>query len=171
MLSSLFFLNSYGEVLIEKQFREKIPRNVLEDYWSTYMHPLRSLEEAASVVQYSRYAFIHILREGVVMLGVTTREVPPMMTIEILSMVHRKLAFYLKEMTEDRLKENFSLVYQLLEELIDNGYPLTTEYHLLQELVPKPGIEAQLRSLLDKPKSGARSQDGGAITWLTPDIK
>lgn len=173
MLSSLFFLNSYGEVLIEKQFREKIPRNVLEDYWSTYMHPLRSLEEAASVVQYSRYAFIHILREGVVMLGVTTREIPPMMTIEILSMIHRKLAYYLKEMTEERLKENFSLVYQLLEELIDNGYPLTTEYHLLQELVPKPGIEAQLRSLLDKPKSnGARAaHEGGAISWRSPDIK
>lgn len=170
MLSSLFFLNSYGEVLIEKQFREKIPRNVLEDYWATYMQPLRSLEEASSVVQYSRYAFIHIVRGQVVMLGVTTREVPPMMTIEILSMIHRKLHYYLKEVTEIKLKENFSLVYQLLEELIDNGYPLTTEYHLLEELVPKPGIEAQLRSFLEKPK-GKGTMESGVITWRSPDIK
>lgn len=171
MLSSLFFLNTYGEVLIEKQFREKIPRNVLEDYWSTYMQPLRSLEEASSVVQYSRYAFIHIVRDKVVMLGVTTREVPPMMTLEILSMIHRKLHYYLKEVTEERLKENFSLVYQLLEELIDNGYPLTTEYHVLQELVHKPGIEAQLRSFLDKPKSSKGGSDGGVISWRSPHIK
>lgn len=168
MLSSLFFLNTYGEVLIEKQFREKIPRNVLEDYWATYMQPLRSLEEASSVVHYTRYAFIHIVRGGIVMLGVTTREVPPMMTIEILSMIHAKLHYYLKEVNEFRLKENFSLVYQLLEELIDNGYPLTTEYHLLEELVPRPGLEAQLRSFLETKKGGTES---GAISWRSPNIK
>ena len=36
---------------------------------------------------------------------------------------------------ETTIKENFATVYQLLEEMIDNGYPLTTEPNALRAMI------------------------------------
>jgi AP-3 complex subunit mu len=169
MISSLFITTTAGEVIIEKQFREKIPRTSLEDFWNSYVTPLRSIEEAPNVIQYSRFAFIHILRGSVVFLGITTNEVPPMLVIEILSMIAETLTVYLKELSEDTLRENFSITYQLLEELIDNGYPLTTELHMLEELVPPPTLENKVRSIFSVKK--AKQGDFNSVPWRNPGIK
>ncbi|KAI4304249.1 hypothetical protein MLD38_039790 [Melastoma candidum] len=37
------------------------------------------------------------------------------------------LSDYLGKLNEDVVKDNFVIVYQLLDEMIDNGFPLTTE--------------------------------------------
>lgn len=171
MISSLFALNLSGEVIIEKQFREKIPRSSLEDFWSMYIAPIPVIEDAPSVIQYSRFAFIHILRNNVVLLGITTQEVPPMLVIEVLSMIGNTISAYLKELTEDSLRENFSVVYQLLEELIQNGYPLTTELHVLEELVPPPTLENKVRSILEGGKKKGRYLDGQMVPWRAQDLK
>ena len=42
------------------------------------------------------------------------------------------LELYLKELTEDALRDNFITVFQLLDEMIDNGAPLHTEANVLQ---------------------------------------
>lgn len=39
---------------------------------------------------------------------------------------------------ESAIKESFSLVYQLLEEMMDNGHPLTTEPNALKAMIRPP---------------------------------
>jgi len=49
---------------------------------------------------------------------------------------------YCKELTEDTIKQNFVTIYQLLDEMIDCGFPITTELTMLSDLVkPPPGVE------------------------------
>ena len=38
-------------------------------------------------------------------------------------------------MDDIAIKDNFSTVYQLLEEMIDNGWPLTTEPNALKAMI------------------------------------
>jgi len=49
------------------------------------------------------------------------------------------LELYLKELGEDALRANFVTVYQLLDEIVENGAPLHTEPNILQQLVMQPG--------------------------------
>ena len=160
-----------GEVIVEKQFREKMPRTSLEDFWATYVLPARTIAEVSSVIQYSRFAFVHIIRSNVIFLGVTTHEVPPMLVIEILDMIATNIGYYLKDLNDDTVRENFSIVYQLLEELIDNGFPLTTERHVLEELVPPPTLENRVRSILDTPKKSSKGSDFNNVPWRNPGTK
>ncbi|EKG05087.1 clathrin coat assembly protein, putative [Trypanosoma cruzi] len=169
MISSVFFLNHHGEVIIEKQFREKLPRTILEDFWSTYMTPLRSVHEAPAVTPYSRFAFVQIHRNDVVLLAILTNEGFPLLVIEILSLIGWVVQEYLKVFSENTLRENFSVVYQLLEELIDNGYPLTTEMHVLEELVVPPTLENKFRNVLDAPMKKRRRHSGvRSVPWRDP---
>ena len=64
-------------------------------------------------------------------------------------------------MEESTVKDNFSTIYQLLEELLDFGVPLTTEPNALKALVKPPSIVSRLSSAM-----GATS---GQISDVLPD--
>ena len=40
---------------------------------------------------------------------------------------------YFKELEEESIRDNFVLIYELLDELVDFGYPQTTDSKILQE--------------------------------------
>ncbi len=40
---------------------------------------------------------------------------------------------YFKELEEESIRDNFVIVYELLDELMDFGYPQTTDSKILQE--------------------------------------
>ncbi len=42
--------------------------------------------------------------------------------------------------TEAAIKDNVDVVYELLEEMLDNGFPLATESNILKELIKPPTI-------------------------------
>ncbi len=53
---------------------------------------------------------------------------------------------YFGECSETTIKDNLVIVYELLEEMLDNGFPLTTESNILKELIRPPTI---LRSMVN----------------------
>lgn len=42
---------------------------------------------------------------------------------------------YFKELEEESIRDNFVIIYELLDELMDFGYPQTTDSKILQEWV------------------------------------
>ncbi|KPI87087.1 putative adaptor complex subunit medium chain 3 [Leptomonas seymouri] len=152
MLSCIFLLSEHGEVMIELQFSERIPRTVLEGFWSTFIAPCKSSGEPASaIVSYSGTTFSHIHRNNVFLVGTCASDNTALLVLEQLTLVARVLTAYLAELSESTVRENFTIVYQLLQEMFDYGYPLTTELYALEELVPRPTLENRVRTMLDTP--------------------
>lgn len=182
MISSLYLIASNGDVIIEKHMREKLARSVLHEYYVSSTRGGVALP-AASV--FSRFAFFALAVNDIYLIGVAPSDVPPVGALELLQMIARILVAYLpdRQLTHTRLLESFSTVYQLLEEVIDYGYPLTTELHELQELVAPPTFENRLRSMMDAPlkvkssASPARSANGigsdsiQAVPWRDPNVQ
>ena len=57
---------------------------------------------------------------------------------EIILFLHRLTAVlveYFKELEEESIRDNFVIIYELLDEMMDFGYPQTTESKILQECV------------------------------------
>lgn len=42
---------------------------------------------------------------------------------------------YFVNVEEESIRDNFVVVYELLDEMLDNGYPQTTEYKILKEFI------------------------------------
>jgi hypothetical protein len=56
--------------------------------------------------------------------------------IEIILFLHRLtqvLVEYFKELEEESIRDNFVIIYELMDEMMDFGYPQTTESKILQE--------------------------------------
>lgn len=189
MLSCIFLLNEHGEVMIELQFSERVPRSVLEGFWSTFMAPSKSTRDPApAIVSFGGTVFSHIHRGNVFLVGTCTSDDTALLVLEQLALVARVLAMYLTELSENTVRENFSIVYQLLQEMFDYGYPLTTELYALEELVPRPTLENRVRTMLDTPVVsrvlpsatraphvgvGTRQVTGsfGAVPWRDPETR
>ena len=45
------------------------------------------------------------------------------------------LVEYFKELEEESIRDNFVIIYELLDEMMDFGFPQTTESKILQECV------------------------------------
>ena len=47
---------------------------------------------------------------------------------------------YFKELEEESIRDNFVIIYELLDEMMDFGYPQTTETKILQEYARVPRL-------------------------------
>lgn len=72
-------------------------------------------------------------------------EVPPLLVIEFLHKIADTFVLYFgNPADESAVKDNFSTAYQLLEEMVDFGWPLTTEPNALTDLIRPPTVMAKV---------------------------
>jgi AP-3 complex subunit mu len=105
---------------------------------------------------------------------VVTSEVPPLLVIELLHRVVDIFTEYFESISPDTLKDNFSTVYQLLEEMLDNGYPLTTEPNALKAMIQPPTAMGRVAAAVTG-KSGVSDvlPDGtiSSMPWRKANVK
>ena len=81
-----------------------------------------------------------ILRDGLSYLAACAGEIPPLLVLEFLHRIADIFVDYFgNPADESTIKDNFSTVYQLLEEMVD-GWPLTTEPNALQAMIRPPSM-------------------------------
>ena len=69
----------------------------------------------------------------------------PLLVLEFLHRVHNIFTEYFgSPADESAIKDNFSTVYQLLEEMVDYGWPLTTEPNALKAMIRPPNLMSKL---------------------------
>lgn len=47
---------------------------------------------------------------------------------------------FVLKFSETTIKDNSVVIYELLDEMLDNGFPLATESNILKELIKPPNI-------------------------------
>lgn len=149
MLQSFFLISKNGEVLIEKHWRDVTPRSVCDYFWDE-VNKYETKEEMPPLVHTTKYYLISIYREGMFFVGTTTVETNPLGMIEFLHRMFDTFESYFEEVTETNIKDNFSIVYQLLEEMMDFGYALTTEPNALKLMIKPPSVLARVANALGR---------------------
>ena len=86
---------------------------------------------------------------------------------EIIIFLHRLtqvLVEYFKELEEESIRDNFVIIYELMDEMMDFGYPQTTESKILQEYITQEShkLEIQVR-----PPMAVTN----AVSWRTEGIR
>ncbi|XBJ17762.1 hypothetical protein VPH35_009094 [Triticum aestivum] len=174
MLQCVFLLSDSGEVMVEKQMTaHRVDRAICGWFWE-YVLAHAAGDPSKVVVSPTHYLF-QVYRSGVTFLACTQVEMPPLMAIEFLSRVADVLTDYLGDINEDTIKDNFVIVYQILDEMMDNGFPLTTEPNILKELVAQPNMVSKMLNVMTGKSStiGSKLPDATAsfVPWRTTIVK
>ena len=117
MLHSLFILSSNGEILIEKHWKSVTPRAVCDFFWDE-VNKYSIKEDVPPIIAASKYYLLNIYRDNLFLVGAVVQDTPPLLIIEFLHRILDIFVEYFGEVDEVSIKENFSIVYQLLEEMI-----------------------------------------------------
>ncbi|PKA59504.1 hypothetical protein AXF42_Ash016528 [Apostasia shenzhenica] len=92
-------------------------------------------EEAPPVFNVDGVNYIHVKVAGLLFVATTRVNISPSLVLELLQRIARVIKDYLGILNEDSLRKNFVLVYELLDEVIDFGYPQTTSTEVLKSYV------------------------------------
>ena len=190
MIQSLFILSPTGEVLIERHFRGVTSRSVCDYFWdkaasgvnhhgglSTTTSLLTNEEQQLLLPltvrpvmevpesDHGTVYIISILRDGLSYLAVLPAEVSPLMILEFLHRIADIFVDYFgSPADESAIKDNFSTVYQLLEEMVDYGWPLTTEPNALKAMIRPPSVISKLSSVVFANTSVSESLPTGTVS-------
>uniref|UniRef100_A0A7S1FZ06 MHD domain-containing protein n=1 Tax=Corethron hystrix TaxID=216773 RepID=A0A7S1FZ06_9STRA len=80
-------------------------------------------------------SYLHVKRNGLYFVASTPMNVSPTATIELLSKVARVAKDYCGTLSEESIRRNFVLLYELIDEMVDYGYPQITRTEDLKTFI------------------------------------
>lgn len=141
MIHSIFILNSNGEVIIEKHYRGNSARTESTPFWTQTTKSSRGIPiDIAPVIPTTNGALIHLQRDNLFFLASLLSDTPPHFVAEFLAFLADIFVDYFGELNEHAIKDNFVTVYELLDQILDSGFPLTVEPNTLKELIVPPSM-------------------------------
>ena len=120
MISQLFVLSSRGDVLVNRDFRADLPHGTPELF---YRQLRRGEPGQPAAFALEGVAFFFLRRAGLFL--VCTARQPPAaaLALELLEQLAALVRSFCGALSEEALRLNAVLVYELLDELIDYGHP------------------------------------------------
>ncbi|KAL0490081.1 AP-4 complex subunit mu [Acrasis kona] len=142
-ISQFFILSIRGDRLVSRDFRSDIVKGAEEIFFS-FISRNRS---APPVFMIEGINFLHIHKNGLHFVITTKFNMSPVSGFEYLNRCTIIIKDFTGQLSEDSIKMNLSLVYEILDELFDDGFMQTTSTSQLCSFVQnQPFVTVDLPS-------------------------
>jgi len=123
-------------------------------------------EEAAKpIFEEDGISYIYVKHNNLYLLAVTRKNSDAAVTILFLYTLVKVLEEYFQTLEEESIRDNFVITYELLDEMMDFGYPQTTEPQILKQYITQEGHK------LNKAEVQVPDQLTGKNFWRPTGIK
>eukprot|EP00002_Diphylleia_rotans_P002038 TRINITY_DN11243_c0_g1_i1.p1 TRINITY_DN11243_c0_g1~~TRINITY_DN11243_c0_g1_i1.p1 ORF type:complete len:361 (+),score=68.01 TRINITY_DN11243_c0_g1_i1:61-1143(+) len=173
MIHTIYILSPQGSIIFDKHYQGISNRNLCDLFWKEYLEH-KEKGGAPPVVKIGKHYVFHVERHKLFFLATAVDETSPLLVLEFLHRMVDLFEEYFTHINENNLKDNFVTVYQLLEEMMDGGFPFTTEPAILKDMIMLPTIVNRTVSALTGSSKVAETAPDGAfsnIPWRKSNIK
>ena len=144
MLSSLFVSTGRGEILIFRQFKDNVSRHECQNFC---MKMIASKEAADKppLLRLGDCSFIHVPLSDMSLVAATKDNSNACLVVKFLY----KFADLLRQynngtpVDENAVRRQFVLIYELIDEVIDFGFPQIMEHEILKKYVTQGGLKPE----------------------------
>jgi AP-1 complex subunit mu len=161
---ALYILDLKGRVIISRNYRADLSTNVAQRFIT------RLLEEEElnlkPIIEDEGLSYIYVRHNNLYLVAITEHNANAAMLTLFLYKIIEVFGDYFKELEEESIRDNFVIIYELLDEMMDFGYPQTTEAKILQEFITQESHKLSSIREVQIPKSVT-----GATPWRRDDIK
>jgi len=167
MISAVLILNARGHVLISRAYRDDVdPRSIASAFRSQII--ATKVSDRSPVKTIGSVSFMFVRYEEMFLLAVTKLNSNASLVFEFLyKLIEIFKAYFDGKLTEDSLRENFSLVYELLDEIVDFGYPQNCEAQVLKSIITQGGM----KDVKPHELSQRLKEMTGAVSWRKDGLK
>ncbi|KAI4724900.1 clathrin adaptor, mu subunit [Aureobasidium sp. EXF-10728] len=166
MISGILVFNQKGENLIFRAFRNDC-RPRLADVFRIQVisNPL----VRSPILTLGSTTFSHVKHENIFIVAVTKGNANAALVFEFLYRLIQLGRSYFAKFDEEAVKNNFVLIYELLDEILDFGYPQNTDTDTLKMYITTEGVKSERNLVEDSSK--ITMQATGAMSWRRDNIK
>ena len=166
MASSIVFINIKGEVLIYRTYKYDVSRQETMEFYRKIISTKESKEMPIRYMNGVSYIFT---QEGEIVLLATTKcNINAGLMFEFLYAFIKICKNYFGEFTEEKIRNNFVLIYELLDECMDYGYPQITDTDLLKKFIFQGKVKEDQLSQVKL--TSTLTQLTGSVSWREPGI-
>jgi AP-1 complex subunit mu len=160
--SALFIMDTKGKVIISRNYRGDVPLSVA-DRFAQHIQEKEEME-LRPVFTIDGITYLYIKCNNVLLMAVTKRNSNVTLILFFLYRLTILFKDYFGELEEESIRDNFVVVYELLDETMDNGYPQTCESKILREVITQ---ESNKMEVAPRPPVALTN----AVSWRTEGIK
>ena len=160
--SAIFVMDTKGKVIISRNYRGDIPMNVSEKF-AMYIQEKDEME-LRPVFTDEGITYIYIKCNNLLLLATTKRNSNVTLILFFLYRLTNVFKDYFGELEEESIRDNFVVVYELLDETMDFGYAQTCESKVLREVITQ---ESNRMEVAPRPPVALTN----AVSWRTEGIK
>ncbi|ELT98131.1 hypothetical protein CAPTEDRAFT_178783 [Capitella teleta] len=161
--SAVYILDVKGKVMICRNYRGNIDMSIIDNFMPLVMD---KEEEGVSapIIQYGNITFIYIKCNNLYLVATTKKNANVALVFQFLHRCVQVFSEYFKELEEESIRDNFVIIYELLDEVMDFGFPQTTDSKILQEYITQEGHKLEVAP---RPPMAVTN----AVSWRSEGIK
>lgn len=160
--SAVFITDTKGKVIISRNYRGDIPMSVSERF-SLHIQEKDEME-LRPVFTEDGITYVYIKCNNLLLMAVTKRNSNIALILFFLYRLTNVFKDYFGELEEESIRDNFVVVYELLDETMDFGYPQSCESRILREVVTQEGNRLEVAP---RPPIALTN----AVSWRSEGIK
>lgn len=142
--SAIFILDVKGKVLIFRNYRGDMELGVMEKFMPLVME--REEEgNLTPIIQTPECTYAYIKYNNLYIVSTTRKNANISLVFVFLHKMVQVMQEYFKELEEESIRDNFIVIYELMDELLDFGYPQTTDSKILQEYITQEGHKLEIQ--------------------------
>ncbi|XP_065919931.1 uncharacterized protein [Dysidea avara] len=142
MFSKLFVLSPRGDTIVLRDYRHDLPDGVAEMFYKEVKKWQDTHDTPPPpAINCNGVQFVYIRRNSLYIVCATKFNISPACGIELLTRVSNLFKDYCGVFNEESIRLNFVLIYELLDEVLDFGYPQVTSTETLKSYVHNSPVE------------------------------
>lgn len=159
--SAIYFMDLKGKILISRNYRGDVGRAAAEKF------ALRIQEadptELKPVFAVDGVNYVYIQHSNIYIVALTRKNSNVTAILVFLERLVEIMKEYFGSLEEESIRDNFVLVYELLDEVMDHGYPQIAEVKVLKEYI----TQGANKLAVVKPPQAVTN----IVSWRTEGIK
>lgn len=166
-VSAIIILDGGGHTICARDYRGDVPMSSAENFYPT-LSELEETSKASPILQSDGVTYIWIKHADVYLVAVTKSNANAANTLCFLHKLVSVFQFYFKKVAEESIRDNFVVVYELLDEVMDYGYPQFTEGPILREYIKTEAhkLEDTIGQFLAGQRTGAQVTPPSQVTGV-----
>ncbi|KAK0586678.1 hypothetical protein LWI29_010572 [Acer saccharum] len=162
--SALFLLDIKGRVLIWRDYRGDVSSVQAERFFTKFIEKEDDPQSQDPVVYDSGVTYMFIQHNNVYLMAASRQNCNAASLLLFLHRLVDVFKYYFEELEEESLRDNFVVVYELLDEIMDFGFPQFTEAKILSEFIK---TDAYKMEVTQRPPMAVTN----AVSWRSEGIQ
>ncbi|CRG97503.1 AP-1 complex subunit mu-1, putative [Plasmodium gallinaceum] len=162
-ISAIFIIDLKGKVIINRNYRGEVNVNLTEVFYNCVIDQEDNLIKPIFHVNGLTYCWV--AHNNIYILAVTRKNSNATLIITFLYKLIQVLKDYFKVLEEESIKDNFVITYELLDEMIDNGFPQLSEVKILREYIKNKAHQLTVNNIK------IPSAITNSVSWRNEGIK